>query len=136
MFGPPIKKNGTTHTEVFTVRPRIEATATYSAGNSNLCSFEIPAGVASQPEVEEILEQVFPVSIRGDRWNETTEFTGLSGSTNAYYERVLISQQIFSSQAINKNPGAVVMSKEKRCGWKPDVFDTAPKPDSPPHRKR
>ena len=76
-----------------------------------------------------------PVSIRGNRWNEMTEFTGLSGSRNTYYERVLVSQQIFSSQAINKNPGAVVMSKEKRCGWKPDAFDTPPKLDSLLHQK-
>ena len=45
MFGPPVKQNGTTHIEVFTLRPGVEATATYSAGNSNLCKFEIPSGL-------------------------------------------------------------------------------------------
>jgi hypothetical protein len=136
MFGPPIKKNRILHTEVFTVRPDIEATATYSDGNNNLCQFEIPSGIAIKQQVEEVLDLVAPVSMRGDRWNEMTQFTGNSGFTNTYYERVLVSQQIFTSSAINKNPGAIVMSKEKRCGWKPDVFDTPPKPDSLLHHKR
>ncbi len=79
IFGPPIRKNAISYTEAFTVRRGIEAIATYSAGNDNLCKFEIPSGVATTQQADQVLDLVAPVSVRGDKWNEMTEFTGFGG---------------------------------------------------------
>jgi hypothetical protein len=136
-FGPPIRKIGTPPSEVFTVRPGIEMTVTYSTTDNKVCKLEIPSGLASNQQVDQILEQVVPVSTRGKKGNEMQLLTGIAGSSSIYYERVILIRSIFTSQAIKKNPGAIVIFKDKLCGWEPgDPFDQPPQPEPKPTRKQ
>ena len=136
-FGPPIRKIGTPPSEVFTVRPGIEMTVTYSTTDNKVCKLEIPSGLASNQEVDQILEQAVPVSTRGKKGNEMQLLTGIAGSSSIYYERVILIRSIFTSQAIKKNPGAIVIFKDKLCGWEPgDPFDQPPQPEPKPTRKQ
>jgi hypothetical protein len=133
LFGPPIKRGGQPGTEIFLVRPGIEVTATFTVADGMLCKLEIPSGVADRQRVREILEQAVPVAERGKKWNEMMLYTGISGFTNIYYERVVVSEQLFTSEAINQNPGAAVVFKRESCGWAAgDVFDRPPQAASRP----
>jgi hypothetical protein len=137
LFGPPMKKVGTPPSEVFTVLPGVEMTATYSITGSKVCRLEIPHGVASKEKIDRILEQAVPASTRGKKWNSVEGWFGLGGNSSTRYERVIVSEDLFTSQVINKNPGAVVTFKDKLCGWKPgDPLDRPPQRESQPFQKR
>ncbi len=92
------------------------------------CSIEIPSGVASRDEVHRILDKAVPISVRGKKWNQFQEFEGFAGFVSTYYEAVVVTEDIFTSDALNKNPGASVIFKDKKCGWKAnqDEFDRPP----------
>ena len=137
IFGPPTEKSGAPPREVFAVRPGVEMTVTYATEDGPVCKLEIPSGVANKQQVIHILEQVVPVSTRGKEWDKVYEMNGISGFRSTYYEHVIVLVDDFTSQAINKNPGATVIFKTQRCGWKPgsDSFDRPPG-NTKPNRKR
>jgi len=122
-------------TEVFAVLPGVEMTVKYATADDSVCRIEIPSGVATQQQVEEILEKAVPASTRGKKWNEVSMFIGLSGFTSVYYERVLVMKQEFLPKVMNKNPGASITFKTKVCGWKSDSFAGPPRSESKPKRK-
>jgi hypothetical protein len=127
MFGPPVKKTEAPPGETFVVRPGVEMTVTYATADGRVCKLEIPSGVAGKREVDGILEQVVPLSTRGGVWNRMQEWTGIAGVASTYYERVIVSEDVFTPKAIDKRPGATVLFKDRRCGWKPgDPFDKPP----------
>ena len=55
---------------------------------------------------------------RGKIWNRLDEFDGFSGDRRTYYENVVITEDIFTSRALDKRPGAIAVFKENECGWK------------------
>lgn len=126
-FGPPIKRFETPPKEVFAALPGIPLTASYSPDHK-LCELEIPSGIASKKQVDEILEKAVPSAGRGKQWNAPEMMVGIGGVETRYYEKLIIQEEIFTRRAINKNPGATVLFKRSACGWKPgkDPFDTPP----------
>jgi hypothetical protein len=123
-FGPPTKLFDSPHTEVFRVRPGLELKARYSPDHQ-LCTIELPRGVASAHEVNRVLQRAVPSHARGREWNGMETMVGVGGTSNTYYERLIISKDIFTSSMTNRNPGAKVVFKRQACGWKPgqDIFD-------------
>jgi hypothetical protein len=65
---------------------------------------------------------------RGEIWNRLVEFSGLSGDRRTYYEKVVITEDIFTPRTLDKRPGATAVFKENECGWKDadDPFDRKP----------
>jgi hypothetical protein len=125
-FGPPLQKSTTQ--EVFRIRPGFEVNVHYSLIHQ-VCRLDIAPGLASKEEVDEALATAVPLSKRGKRWNQFMEMDGLFGFANTYYEKVVVTEDVFPSKVINKNPGASIVFKDKACGWKAgqDTFDHPPR---------
>ena len=123
-FGPPSRSSESPSTEVFTIRAGFELTAHYSTDHE-LCKLEIEPGKAGKAEIDQVLEKAVPFSARGKRWSRIQEMDGLSGFENTYYEKVIVSKDLFTTASLNQKPGAEILFKNKTCGWKPgqDVFD-------------
>ena len=124
-FGSPTKRLKNSTREVFQALPGLGLTATY-APDHKLCKVEIASGSASKQQVDEVLDKAVPPSARGKMAGTLENWTGLGGYETRYYQKVIIFEEIFTSNAINKNPGATVAIKERTCGWQPrwDPFDT------------
>jgi hypothetical protein len=120
-LGPPIKQSEIPRAEVFSVRPGVELTATYSySPGHELCKLEMPQGMASRAEMDQILQRVIPSTARGEKWREMSVILG-AGYRWTYYTHLIISEINFNSP----KPGFVVTFKQKSCGWKPgqDILD-------------
>jgi hypothetical protein len=112
-------------------------TVRYASADGPVCKMEIPSGAATKQDIDQILEQALPVSSRGKEWTKVFAMTGIAGFNSTYYERVIVMVDDFTSDAINKNPGATVIFKSEVCGWKPgsDSFDRPPQEKTKPQRK-
>ncbi|MBV9265668.1 MAG: hypothetical protein JO061_05815 [Acidobacteriaceae bacterium] len=110
-------------------------TVTYSK-TGKVCAIQIQSGVGTAQEIGRALEQAVPSSERGNRWTDFKEYSGVAGFMNTYYEHVIITEDIFTPNALNKKPGARVIFKDKECGWKPgsDPFDTPPRAAASPEQ--
>jgi hypothetical protein len=124
-FGPPIETTSRPKRERFRVRRGFDLTVSYSATNK-VCIIDIGSGLAYKEEVQAVLERAVPTIDRGKIWNELKEFDGLAGFQNTYYEKIVITRDIFLSKTKEQKPGVRVLFKENECGWRAgqDPFDT------------
>lgn len=135
-FGRPVKRFKNPPKEVFVVLPGVVLAATYSPDHQ-LCTLEIARGVANKQQIDEVLEKAVLSADRGKKWNEFQRWVGIGGFENRYYEKVIITEDMFTSPVINKNPGLKVLFKKQTCGWKrgTDIFDVPPSTEPPSVRQ-
>lgn len=104
--------------QVFRSKEGVQLKVRYSLSRRKACSIEIEAGLADAATVEKVLTLAVPMHDRGKIWNRLDEFDGFSGDRRTYYENVVITEDIFTSRALDKRPGAIAVLKENECGWK------------------
>ena len=94
-YGEPLAR------ETFQVRPNIEAIVTYGSGRQ-VCRIElppgrniageIPPGVATTQQVDEVVEELAPLSMRGKKMGRGIIFSGRISFASDNYENVNIAE--------------------------------------------
>ena len=93
-YGPPLDR------ETFMVRPGIEMVVDYGAGRQ-VCQIQLPAGdhmvgsvpgVVTKQQIDEVLAEVVPSSVRGKEINRGIIATGAPMFFLTYYEHVNIGE--------------------------------------------
>jgi hypothetical protein len=94
-YGQPLDR------ETFTVRPGIEMVVDYGSGRQ-VCQIQlpsgehmvgsVPAGVVTKEQVDEVLNEVVPLSVRGKEINRGLIYTGAPMFSFADYEHVSIGE--------------------------------------------
>jgi hypothetical protein len=116
-YGAPLDR------ETFTVRPGIEMVVDYGSGR-HICQIHLPsgdrtigspAGVVTKQQVDEVLEEVIPSSVRGKQVNRMMTATGAPKFFLTDYEHVSIGE--LQVNGIGK--GVTVTFKDPACAKKP-----------------
>ncbi len=94
-YGPPMDR------ETFTVRPGIEMVVDYGL-SKQVCRIQLPSGTqyggtipdgaVTKGRIEEVLDEVVPISLRGKEVNKMVEQMGLFSVSMTIYEHVTISE--------------------------------------------
>jgi hypothetical protein len=104
----------------------IDLTIKFSRRHRRVCSVEIKPGQADAKTVEAIMDQAVPIVDRGKMRNRLDEYDGLAGDRTTYYDKLIIREDIYTSRALDKRPGAIAIVKDLQCGWREgdDPFDS------------
>ena len=94
-YGEPLAR------ETFQIRPNIEAVVIYGSGHQ-VCRIELPPGrniagetppgIATTQQVDEVVEELAPLSMRGKEIGRGIIFAGRISFASANYENVNISE--------------------------------------------
>jgi hypothetical protein len=113
-YGQPLDR------ETFTVRPGIEMIVDY-APSKQVCRIQLPSGkkivgtvpddAITKTQIDEVLNEVVPPSIRGKELNSMVMATGAPMSFMTIYEHVTISEL----QISGVGQGIMVTFKEPSC---------------------
>jgi hypothetical protein len=113
-YGPPLNR------ETFTVRPGIEMIVDFAAGKQ-ACRIQLPSGkkivgtvpvgATTKQQIEEVLNEVVPPSIRGKELGKMIQATGAPMILVTEYEHVAISE--FQINYVGQ--GITVSFKEPAC---------------------
>ena len=113
-YGPPLDR------EIFTVRPGIEMVVDYGSGRQ-VCQIQLPsgehmvgsvsAGVVTKAQVDEVLNEEVPLSVRGKELNRLMGQTGLTTFFLTDYENVSIGEV----QVGGIGQGITVTFKDPSC---------------------
>jgi hypothetical protein len=113
-YGPPLER------ETFTVRPGIEMVVDYGP-SKQVCRIQLPSGsqivgtvppgAVTKQQVDEVLAEVVPLSMRGKEMNRMSMATGLPMMVATEYEHVMISE----SKNGSIGTGITVTFKDSSC---------------------
>jgi hypothetical protein len=112
-YGAPLDR------ETFTVRPGIEMVVDYGTGKQ-VCRIQLPsgmhvgtapAGAITKQQIDEVINEVVPPSIRGKEVNRGVMTTGLHSAIFEEYEHVMIGE----SKNGDIGNGITVTFKDPSC---------------------
>ena len=113
-YGDPVAR------ETFTIRPGIEMAVDYGA-SKQVCRIQLPSGMryvgtvpegaVSKQQIDEVLNEMLPPSIRGKQLGEMASTTGLARVSVMDYEHVSIAE-LFAGDIAK---GITVTFKDDSC---------------------
>ncbi len=107
-YGPPLDR------ETFTISPGFQIIVDYGT-DRQVCRLEVPAnqpGVGSQKQVDDVLMELVPMSMRGKQLGSLITTSGNSSFKYTMYEHVDISEPVYASDIVQLSPVRVTFKRE------------------------